>query len=158
MSTSTVPAAVSYLIAQLQATSVVTNPISGFAIAVYRGAPLMSAPVDEAFVIQSASRTTQRFEMVVGGGTGYLREDFTIPLEIVVFRGGDDVGTVEARAWALLSAAESMIRADLTLGGTVLEAWPESSSMVSEWALNEEDLPIGRRASITCNVMCWQVI
>ena len=154
MSVSSIPAAVTYLITMLNQTSVVTNPVPGFPIAVIRGAPLPEMPIDEAFVIQQAQRTTSRFQMRGDGGTGWLREDITIPIDVVCVRGGDDEVTMENRLWTMVGAAESAIRADPTLGGTVLEAWPDSTPFTSEWT----EQNIGRRGICTINVSCWNVI
>jgi hypothetical protein len=152
---STAPTAVTNLLAAIGAQSTITTP-DGYAVAVLRGMPPEQLPLDEAVMIAEVKgRALQRFEMVGGGGLGYLREDYVIPVEVRVMRGGDLAVDVETRAWALVAAVESAIRADLTLGGAVLESWPETADMLDEWVTAPR---IGRRASATVNVHCWAVI
>ena len=152
MTTSSAPTAVANL---LSAITTQTNTLapSGYAFGIVRGEPQSNLPLDEAiFVMEVRSRSLQRVQMVGGGGYGYLREDYIIPVEIRVMRGGDNVIDVEARAWQLVGAIETAIRSDLTLGGAVLEAWPESQDLTSEWLSTPR---VGRHVSSTINVHCW---
>ena len=152
---STAPAAITNLLAAFNLQSAVTTP-SGYAMGVVRGEPQDNLPLDEAIYVERVTnRVLTRQQMVGGGGLGYLREDYTIPVEVRVFRAGDLATDVDARAFELAGAVESAIRADLTLGGAVLEAWPENSDYVDEWLTEPR---IGRRGSLTIQVHCWASI
>ena len=153
MTASSAPTAVTNLLAAINAQSAVTTPVPGYALGVIRGAPLDDQPIDEAIVIRNVRRTVVRFE-ATGTSTpirGALREDFTIPVEVFVFRGGDDAVAVETRWWALVAAVEAAVMADRTLAGAVIDAWPEASDFTSEW----DDESHGRRAIGTVHVNCW---
>jgi hypothetical protein len=151
MTASTAPTAVTNLLAAISTQSAVTTS-TGYAMGVLRGAPLEDQPLDEAIVIRQVQRTVQRFEMSgIAPVRGALREDYVIPVEVFVWRGGDDALSVETRAWALIAAVEAAVMADRTLAGAVIDAWPEASQLVSEW----DDTSSGRRAIASVDVHCW---
>jgi hypothetical protein len=155
MAVSTAPTAVTNLLTAITNQTANQTP-SGYAFGIVRGEPQANLPLDEAiYIMQVANRTLTRVQMVGGGGYGYLREDYVIPVEIRVLRGGDNAVDVETRAWTLIAAVETAIRADLTLNGAVIEAWPESNDLMSEWISTPR---VGRHVTATVNVHCWSHI
>ncbi len=158
MSTSTAYAATTNLIAAIESQSAAKSQ-DNFVFGIMRGEPIDNWAVDDGIYIAKVDRTIARNEMS-GNSVGALREDYVIVVEIAVFRGGDTVNAGdttsahELRCWNLINAVESAIRADRTLGGAVPDAWPETSTMISEW--DPENM--GRRARSTVNVHCWAFI
>ena len=153
MTASAAPTAVTNLLTAIKAQTAVTTPDPGYAFGVLRGAPLDDQPLDEAIIVRAVRRTVVRFEAT---GTltpirGALREDFVIPVEVVVFHGGDDAVGTETRWWALLAAVEAAVMADRTLAGAVIDAWPEASDMTSDW----NDDSTGRLVTGSVDVHCW---
>lgn len=71
--------------------------------------------------------------MVGSGGTGWIDEDYSIEIQVAVFRGGDDAAAVDARAWQLIAAVETTIRNDPSLGGLVIVAHPARSATDGTW-------------------------
>ena len=155
MSISTVPTATANLITAISAQSAAKS-VDNFVFGIHRGEPVHDWAVDDGIYIAQVNRTIARNEMT-GNAVGALREDYTLIVEIACFRGGDNsdvVADVETRAWALVNAVETAIRADRTLAGAVPDAWQEGSTFISEWDPDN----IGRRARVSINVHCWAFI
>jgi hypothetical protein len=154
MSTTAVPAALTFLVAEISAQPACTGD-GEHAFGLYRGDPPGVWPVDDGIIIGAeVARKLSKLAIVGGGGYEYLREDFTIKVEIGVYRGGDDEPTVETRLWALVNAVESAVRVDLSLGGSVSEAWPTTVDYTSAWSPDGN----GRRAFATLDIDCWAAI
>lgn len=149
---STAPAAITNLITLIMAQPQCVS-VDNFNFSIRRGEPVHGLPVDDIIYIAQVNRTIIRAEMR-GGSPGGYREDYVIPIEIQCFRGGDNVTDTEARFWSLLSAVETAVSTDRTLGGAVPESFPEASPVVSSW----DPEALGRVVSSTVNVHCWSFI
>jgi len=154
MSVSTAPAAITQLIALISAQSAAAT-VDNFTFGIRQGEPQHDWPVDDGMYISQVSRSIQRTEMR-GFSVGGMREDFVLQVNIGVFRGGDNVTDVEARAWALINAIETAVSSNRSLNAAVVEAWAESSTVSSEWDPAAE--PAGRRAIATVGVHCYSFI
>jgi hypothetical protein len=154
MSTTAVPAALTWLVAEISAQPACV-PDGEYSFTIFRGEPPAKFPWDQAIIIGAEiQRKLSKLAIVGGGGFEYLREDFTIKVEIHVFRGGDDEPTIEARLWALVNAVETAVRTDLSLGGAVSEAWPTTMDYTSGWAPNGN----GRYVTASIDIDCWAAI
>lgn len=152
MSTSTAPAAITQLIALISAQSAAQST-DNFTFGIRQGEPVHDWPVDDGMFISQVNRQITKAEMR-GQVAGGMREDFVLLVNIGVFRGGDNVTDVEARAWALINAVETAVSTNRSLNSTVVDAWAESSTVSSEWDTEAE----GRRALATVGVHCWSFI
>ena len=152
MSTSTAPAAITQLIALISAQSAAAST-DNFTFGIRQGEPQHDWPVDDGMYISQVTRSIQRAEMR-GQTAGGMREEFVLLVNIGVFRGGDNVTDVEARAWALINAVETAVSGNRSLNSAVVEAWAESSTVSSEWDPESD----GRRAIATVGVHCWSFI
>jgi hypothetical protein len=92
--------------------------------------------------------------LVGGGGAGWLDERYTVEITVEVYRGGDDAQAAYARCSALCDATIAAIRADISLGGHVLQARPHSVSIDVE----DEDSHMGRRATGLVEIECFNRI
>lgn len=92
--------------------------------------------------------------MVGGGGAGWLEENYTVDIVIDVYRGGDSAQAAYTRATDLVAGAIAVVRADPSLGGSVLIAKPTSDLTEVEW--DEEHG--GQHATATLEITCYQRI
>lgn len=76
------------------------------------------------------------------------REQFTIRCVAAVLRGTNDIAGARKRAYELLAEAGAAIKADRTLGGTVMRAW------ISSHSLDPQLTPQGAQAVVTFEVSC----
>jgi hypothetical protein len=87
----------------------------------------------------------------MGGAARQVDEELEVDLQVRAPRMGSDVdtsGEAEARAEAILASIENALRADGTIGGTVLFAELASFESIPD---NDADGPIGTiEATITC--------
>jgi hypothetical protein len=109
---------------------------------------------DDIVSISGTARTFEKGSFVGNGGAGWLRERYTITVEIDVFRGGDDPLTVAERGQALADGVIAVVRSDLTLGGNVLISSPQSDDGAGEWDENH----LGRHWTQTVTVSCFAQI
>ena len=86
---------------------------------------------------------------------GTLHETFTIDVIVSVYRGGDQAQVVWERADDLVESVIGIVRADPTLGGTVLLAFPDR---VDEPAAAWEDSHNGRVCECHVSIMCTALI
>lgn len=84
----------------------------------------------------------QAFPQWVGIGPPFMDEDFIIPGYIYVGVGGTDYPAVRTRAFAIWDKFVPLIRADLTLGGTVYIA--EIPSLTARGPRSHEEAQGGR--------------
>ena len=152
MSVSTAPAALANLITLISAQSVCVS-VDNFPFGIRSGEPQHDWAVDDGIYISQVSRQVARTEMR-GLNPGGMREDFTLMVNVGVFRGGDNVADTEARVWSLINAVETAVASNRSLNATVIDAWPESSQVSSEW----DPESVGRRAIATVGVHCYSFI
>jgi hypothetical protein len=122
---STVPAVRAWLVAQFTAAvSGITEP----AVEVYQSAEDHESTAD-VVIVEGAQRTLGGFEMVGGGGAGWLQESFTIGVSIECFVHGErPFPDVDDRAYLILGLLEQAVRADPSLGGLVIVGQPAGST------------------------------
>lgn len=58
------------------------------------------------------------------------REQFTVTCLIAVLNGSNDIRAARTRAYELLSAAVSLVLADITLGGIVMESSVQNVTLI----------------------------
>lgn len=92
--------------------------------------------------------------LVGGGGAGWLEERYRITVDVEVYRGGDYPSVVFDRTSALVDVVIAVVRADPSLGGTVLVAKPVTSTYEGSWQEEHE----GRLGSATVEIECFQRI
>lgn len=150
--TSSAPLAITSLLALIAAQSVCQS-VDNFTFGIQQGEPIANWSVDDGIFIAQVNRQVMRAEMR-GLTAGGMKEDFTLVVSIGAFRGGDTASVVEGRVWDLINAVENAVITNRNLNSSVLDAWPESSSVTSTW--DDEDQ--GRRANATVSVHCTQFI
>jgi hypothetical protein len=74
---------------------------------------------DSGALIVDATQNLMAFQRVKG-------EDASVTCSVVSYRGEPDVISARARAFAVLAAAEDLLRANMTLGGLVMHAFVSS--------------------------------
>jgi hypothetical protein len=92
--------------------------------------------------------------LVGSGGAGWLDEQYTVEIQVEVYRGGDDPQAAYARCADLVDVAISVVRSDPTLGGAVIVARPISHTQEVMW----DDAHSGRVASAAVEIQCRQRI
>ena len=152
MSVSTAPAAITNLLALITAQPSCVS-VDSFPFGIFRGEPFHDQPVDDGIYIAQVSRQMLRAEMH-GQTPGGMREDFTLMVNIGVFRGGDNVTDVETRIWALINAVETAVLSNRNLNASVSDAYPEASQVSSGWDAEST----GRLATATVGIHCWSFI
>lgn len=120
MSASAVKAAVAWLITAV--TSNVTA-VSGHDLYVGYGEPLNDEPDDQVYLVDVRS-DAQRIGMGTPTAVGAMSEADTIPLWVSVYRAGDDGKAAFERCCDVVNTIVALVRADPTLGGSVLDAHP----------------------------------
>jgi hypothetical protein len=135
---STVPAVKAYLFNALKVrTELATLIAQGEALVSYDD-PGPFQPQD-IVAVTNVTRSVKPLQMVGGGGAGWLDESYTVDVVVDVFRGGDDPQTVFERACLLVDVVVDVVRQDPSLGGLVIQANPEASDYVSEWATQDQE-------------------
>lgn len=105
----------------------------GYQLTVCLDDPGVQQPPD-IIAIGNVKRKTELFQMIGDMGAGAVLETYELRVIVSVFRGGPDQSWPFSRAWALASVVESVIRADPTCGGNVIQAHPKDSQDISSWA------------------------
>ena len=122
---STVPAVRAYLVAQFTAaTAYILEP----PVEVYQSVEDHLGEAD-LVIVEGAARTLGGFEMVGGGGAGWLMESYTVSVSIECHVHGErPYPGVDDRAYLILGLLEQAVRADPSLGGLVIEGRPAGST------------------------------
>lgn len=131
---SSVPAVRAYLVAaittQVQASHYTEPGVEVYSVAVDHDT------TQDVVVVGKARRKTEPGSLVGGGGAHFQFERYR--LEVVIecdAWGPNDTPTVvENRAYALLANVETAVRADPSLGGLVVEAYPDESEDDPSWS------------------------
>lgn len=104
---------------------------------------------DDIVSVGAVDRTLARAGMVGSLGAGAFQDTITVHVIVSVYRGGDVAQTVFERACDLIDGVIDVIRADPTLGGIALRAWPKSFVVgAAAWEedhkgrVSETDIPI----------------
>jgi hypothetical protein len=89
------------------------------------GPPATQNLTDDLVVVgERIQQRSQPHNLVGGGGTYWLLEEYTISVVVDVYRGGDRQSDAWSRCVALVAAVDDSIRADPSLGSTVGRAYP----------------------------------
>lgn len=108
--------------------------------------------VDDVISIGDVAQIESPYAMVGSGGAGWTTENLTLEVLVQSFRAGDQAQVVFTRAVALVDLVRRAVRADPTLAGTVVTAYPAGFDFRSSW----DEKGIGRftvaagRISATC--------
>lgn len=148
---SSIPAARTYLFTQLQALLTPDPNDTAASLLVCLDGPNTDIPED----VVSVGDVHQVYspESNTGsGGSHWLREDYTITVEIQVTRGTDDSSVTFARARALADLVVALVRSDPSLGGAVDRARPAAVPHTTEWANN------GRQTNIDIAIECLKTL
>ena len=118
---STVPAVMKYL------QSEIITQIADTTVLVTYGPPGTNQPRDIVAVMGFEARDVKPQAFVGSGAQHWLYESYEIEVIVSVFRGGatDIAESCFERAMTLLSAVETAVRNDPSLGNNVLEAYPQ---------------------------------
>jgi hypothetical protein len=108
--------------------------------------------VDDIISVGDVTQLETPYAMIGSGAAGWTVETISLEITVSVFRGGDQAQVVFERAVALVDAVRRAVRADPTLAGTVVTAYPAGFDFRSSW----DEKGIGRftvaagRISATC--------
>lgn len=152
MATSSIPAAVDYLVAQTRALPECAAPVT-----VHDGYPVGAGQTGVAIgVIPNEDGDTPN-EVVHGQlGAQMEREYYDIPCEIAAWVGGGEEATKAARdaAFVILDALITRIRQDRTLGGALHSGWAMLTGIRMEQTADPEEAGEGRTCSIKFAIHC----
>lgn len=151
---STVPAARAWLFTQLQSALTPDGADGSFELTYANNLDSTSRPDDQVW-LGSVTRASKNFAMVGNLGTYALDETYYLSLGIASYRAGDYPDVVDARAWALNSAIEAVVRADPTFGGLLVTSRPEQTTAEDvDWDQDGK----GRIAVLRPSIYCYAVI
>jgi hypothetical protein len=123
---STIPEVKTYLV------ELITAAVNDPAVLVCYDDPGTNQP-DDIIAVRDVEQTLAPYELVGGGGPGWLFETYKVEVVVDVYRGGDFPRLVFERACALVAIVENAIRADPSLAGRVLTARPAGTHYASAW-------------------------
>jgi hypothetical protein len=151
---SSAPAARQWLFEQCSA-ALVADPLDKNArLGVYMDEPGTPDQPEDIVDINDIQNKFDTNALVGGGGAGWLNESFTISVDVSVFRGGDDAQAVSARAYTLAAQIIALVRADPTMGNTVLIAKPSGATYTG--APTEDHM--GRTGNLSLTFDAFQVV
>jgi hypothetical protein len=87
-------------------------------------------------------------EMVGTGGAGWLEERYRVEVQVSAFVGGDNFQSTAEAAYLMWQAVASTVRADPSLGGLVITAFPASHDLTQLWEQNHKGPTAEIRAEI----------
>ena len=123
---STIPAVKAYLVA------LITTAVNDTTVLICYDDPGTNQP-DDIIAVRDVEQTLAPYELVGGGGAGWLYETYKVEIVVDVYRGGDFPQLVFERACALVAIVENAIRADPSLAGRVVTARPAGTHYASSW-------------------------
>ncbi|WP_319460086.1 hypothetical protein [Micromonospora sp. RTP1Z1] len=156
MATSSIPAAVDYLVATARALTGLPQPLAE-ALVVSDGFPAGAGATAFAVGIIPYDDGDTPNEVVHGQlGAQMEREFYEVPCEIGVLVGGGEEATKAARdqAFAIYNAFVTAVRADRTLGGALHSGAGLVTRMRMEQTATPEEAGKGRICSIKFVVRC----
>lgn len=155
--TSRVPAVLDYLVAAFAGSATLgAHPTAP--VAVYDGPVLTEAPSQLTLWVgmddpDSAEAPVAADSESQWAALGNLAQDETISVHCVAeaWSGDTDVRAVRLAAFGIVAAAESLLRADATLGGTLPSGW----CRVTGRQLRANNVEAGAVARVSFRVDCW---
>lgn len=150
--TLTVPASrVKPTVAWLLTQAATITAVSPHDLYVGYGEPVNTDPDDQVYLDREVHSSIEQVGMTTATAAGTVKETFTIPLHVSVFRAGDDGKAAFERCADLVNALVAFVRADQTLGGNVLGA--EVSEAVYPTPAPTENAQ-GRLCETTVTIHC----
>jgi hypothetical protein len=148
---STVPAAISALLAQTQ--TQVANDSDAGTILLIEGQEGDDRP-DDIIIIGTNIHRTVTWEAFIGtADLDALGEVYEIESMVSCWSGDSDPVAIKVRAWQLVGYIETGVRTDPSLGGLVVVAQPAGTSGGGVvWSEAVGSAPIGRLCEITVTV------
>jgi hypothetical protein len=155
----TVEAARNALLAAIQAHPTITaQPPDGVSpVLVQLDEPANYDPED-IITVDGARVTLTHAAMVGTGGPNYLEENYTLEVNVSVYRGGDNAALAFKRARQLVDAVNAAVRTDPTLGigqgapppgaGYLIEAFPSRVDWTPHWEENHKGRVVDVRIEI----------
>jgi len=123
------------------------SQVTGPNVLVCLGEPGPYQP-DDIIAVGNVHRTTNPSHLVGSGGTGWLDETFQIQVLVEIYRGGDDEPGAFGRLCDVVDQVEAAVRADPSIGGLVLFAYPQQVSYESGWEADHK----GRLATAVLSI------
>lgn len=146
---SSIPAARDWIFAGLQA-QLTARPD----VLVCLDGPGTDQPNDIVSVGESIPQTYSPESTVGSGGPGWLREDYTVMVNVESFRGGDVAAEVFAAARTLADLVIAVVRSDPSLGGAVDRARPGTVEHTAGWSEDH----MGRVVEISIGIDCMKTL
>lgn len=151
--TSRVPAVIDYLVTAF--TAATTLGAATPPVAVYDGPVVTRAPEQLLLWVGLADPDSDGMEVGaestqewVGAGSLHRNEYITIPCAAESWSGGTDIRTERLAAFAIVAAAEDVLRRDPTLGGLVLFVNPGATDL----ELSQNNTPNGAIARVAFKI------
>lgn len=153
--TSRVPAVINYLVTLF--TNDATLGAADPAVAVYDGPVVTDAP--EQLILWVGMDDPDSEEAPIGaesesewGSLGALarNEQITVHCVAEAWTGSTDVATARVSAFNIVAAVETLLRADVSLGGTLPSGWCEVTGM----QLRQNNVQQGAVARVAFNINC----
>lgn len=141
MAASSVPAAVSYLVAHI------TTQVNDTSVLVQEGSEGADKPGDMILVGEQVNR-----ELTIDTLDGSVTEHYVVTVNVSSYRGGDSPSTVFSRAYTLADAVVAVLRNDPTLGGAVASCAAEP--VTADATLGWDETGGGRLAQVIFQVTC----
>jgi hypothetical protein len=110
----------------------------------------MGTNVPPCFIAVGASvqAVNAPFEMVGTGGAGWIKETYRVEIQVSAFEGGSNFQATAEAAYTMWQAVAGVVRADPSLGGLVIVAWPASHDLAQSWEQNHKGPTAEIRAEI----------
>lgn len=104
---------------------------------------------DDIISVGDSSEPLRPYGMVGSGGAGWLISDgATVEVVVSAYLAGDQAAAVYARCYVLIGYVNAAVRGDLTLAGTVSQAYPTRWDVTGQW----DDKGEGRFAVARCPI------
>jgi len=153
--TSRVPATIDYLVAAFTAASTLgaaTPPV-----AVYDGPVLTDAPDQLILWVGMDDPNSGEAPIAAESDTEWAalgalaqNEEFTIHCVAEAWGGADQVRAIRLTAYGIVAAVETLLRADVSLGGTLPSGW----ARVTGSQLRQDNVQQGAIARVAFNINC----
>ena len=153
--TSRVPATLDYLVSTFQAAA--TLGAASPPVAVYDGPVLTEAPAQLVLWVgmddpdsEEAPISAESDAQWAALGAQTQNEEFSIHCCAEAWSGDNDVRTVRLAAYGIVAAVETLIRADVNLGGTLPSGW----ARVTGSQLRQNNVSTGAVARVAFHIDC----
>jgi hypothetical protein len=153
---SSIPAAMAWLLAGLQANITADPAADGLLVCL--GEPGTFQPQDIVF-IGEIHQVYSPQSTVGSGGANWLREDYQVTVTVDCTRGGDDQVAVLTRARQLADLVVAVVRSDPSMGGAVDRCRPEQATHTLGWLdTDAQKSGTGRHVAIAITLDCLKTL